>query len=124
MNWQNQKILIAGLGGTGVSMIAYLRQNGAEVAAYDANLKPEREAQLTQQFAGLKCYTGSLKDALEQGFDMLALSPGDVIPLDTPINKYLEINVGDRPRFEGQVGTIGSRLAIQITSLLSADRAA
>lgn len=76
MNWQNQKILIAGLGGTGVSMIAYLRQNGAEVAAYDANLKPEREAQLTQQFAGLKCYTGSLKDALEQGFDMLALSPG------------------------------------------------
>ena len=76
MNWQNQKILVAGLGGTGVSMIAYLRQNGAEVAAYDANLKPEREAQLTQQFAGLKCYTGSLKDALEQGFDMLALSPG------------------------------------------------
>ena len=56
--------------------------------------------------------------------ELLALSPGDVIPLDTPINKYLEINVGDRPRFEGQVGTIGSRLAIQITSLLSADRAA
>ena len=76
MNWQNQKILVAGLGGTGVSMIAYLRQNGAEVAAYDANLKPEREAQLVQQFAGLKCYTGRLKDTLDQGFDMLALSPG------------------------------------------------
>ena len=76
MNWQNQKILVAGLGGTGVSMIAYLRQNGAEVAAYDANLKPEREAQLTQQFAGLRCYTDSLKEALDQGFDMLALSPG------------------------------------------------
>ncbi|WP_373813537.1 UDP-N-acetylmuramoyl-L-alanine--D-glutamate ligase [Neisseria dentiae] len=76
MNWQNQKILVAGLGGTGVSMIAYLRRAGAQVAAYDADLKPEREAQLTQLFKGLNCHTGRLKDALAQGFDVLALSPG------------------------------------------------
>ena len=38
MTFQNKKILIAGLGGTGISMIAYLRKNGAEVAAYDAEL--------------------------------------------------------------------------------------
>ena len=76
MNWQNQKILVAGLGGTGVSMIAYLRRAGAQVAAYDADLKPEREAQLTQLFKGLNYHTGRLKDALAQGFDVLALSPG------------------------------------------------
>ncbi|MDO4907754.1 UDP-N-acetylmuramoyl-L-alanine--D-glutamate ligase [Neisseria sp.] len=76
MNWQNQKILVAGLGGTGVSMIAYLRRAGAQVAAYDADLKPGREAQLTQLFKGLSCHTGRLKDALAQGFDVLALSPG------------------------------------------------
>ncbi|MDO4226398.1 UDP-N-acetylmuramoyl-L-alanine--D-glutamate ligase [Neisseria sp.] len=76
MNWQNQKILVAGLGGTGISMIAYLRRAGAQVAAYDADLKPEREAQLTQLFKGLNCHTGRLKDALAQGFDVLALSPG------------------------------------------------
>uniref|UniRef100_UPI0035A0320C UDP-N-acetylmuramoyl-L-alanine--D-glutamate ligase n=1 Tax=Neisseria dentiae TaxID=194197 RepID=UPI0035A0320C len=62
--------------GTGVSMIAYLRRAGAQVAAYDADLKPEREAQLTQLFKGLNCHTGRLKDALAQGFDVLALSPG------------------------------------------------
>ncbi|QNT58435.2 UDP-N-acetylmuramoylalanine--D-glutamate ligase [Neisseria musculi] len=76
MNWQNQKILVAGLGSTGVSMIAYLRRAGAQVAAYDAGLNPGREAQLKQLFKGLNCHTGRLKDVLAQGFDILALSPG------------------------------------------------
>ncbi|EGZ51057.1 UDP-N-acetylmuramoyl-L-alanine--D-glutamate ligase [Neisseria wadsworthii] len=76
MNWQNKKILVAGLGGTGVSMIAFLQQQGAQVAAYDACLKPEREAELKQRFNGLSCYAGRLKDALAHGFDILALSPG------------------------------------------------
>lgn len=76
MNWQHKKILVAGLGGTGVSMMAFLRQAGADVAAYDADLQTEREAQLAAQFTGMKFYTGRLKDALAQGFDILALSPG------------------------------------------------
>ncbi|STZ76918.1 UDP-N-acetylmuramoyl-L-alanine--D-glutamate ligase [Bergeriella denitrificans] len=76
MNWQNKKILVAGLGGTGISMIAFLRQAGAEVAAYDAELKAERVAQIGKMFEGLTFYTGRLKDALDNGFDMLALSPG------------------------------------------------
>ncbi|MDO5070820.1 MAG: UDP-N-acetylmuramoyl-L-alanine--D-glutamate ligase, partial [Neisseria zoodegmatis] len=76
MNWQNKKILVAGLGGTGVSMIAFLQRQGAQVAAYDADLQPEREAELKQRFNGLSCYTGRLKDALAHGFDILALSPG------------------------------------------------
>ena len=76
MTFQNKKILVAGLGGTGISMIAYLRKNGAEVAAYDAELKPERVSQIGKMFDGLVFYTGRLKDALDNGFDILALSPG------------------------------------------------
>lgn len=76
MTFQNKKILVAGLGGTGISMIAYLRKNGAEVAAYDAELKAERVAQIGKMFDGLVFYTGRLKDALDNGFDILALSPG------------------------------------------------
>ena len=76
MTFQNKKILVAGLGGTGISMIAYLRKNGAKVAAYDAELKPERVAQIGKMFDGLVFYTGRLKDALDNGFDILALSPG------------------------------------------------
>lgn len=76
MNWQNKKVLVAGMGGSGVSMIAFLQGQGAEVAAYDANLSTEREAQLQAQFHALPCYSGRLKDALAHGFDVLALSPG------------------------------------------------
>ena len=76
MTFQNKKILVAGLGGTGISMIAYLRKNGAEVAAYDAELKPERVSQIGKMFDGLVFYTGRLKDVLDNGFDILALSPG------------------------------------------------
>ena len=76
MTFQNKKILVAGLGGTGISMIAYLRKNGAEVAAYDEELKAERVSQIGKMFDGLVFYTGRLKDALDNGFDILALSPG------------------------------------------------
>ena len=57
-------------------MIAYLRKNGAEVAAYDEELKAERVSQIGKMFDGLVFYTGRLKDALDNGFDILALSPG------------------------------------------------
>ncbi|ATD65811.1 UDP-N-acetylmuramoyl-L-alanine--D-glutamate ligase [Neisseria weixii] len=76
MNWQNKKILVAGLGASGIAMIAFLRQAGAEVAVYDAALKPERVAQIGKMFDGLKFYTGRLKDALAEDFDTLAISPG------------------------------------------------
>ncbi|UOO82173.1 UDP-N-acetylmuramoyl-L-alanine--D-glutamate ligase [Uruburuella testudinis] len=75
MNWQNKQVLVAGLGGSGVSMIAFLQGQGAAVSAYDAKLSAERETQLKQRFPGLPCYTGRLNDAL-QGVEILALSPG------------------------------------------------
>ena len=33
MTFQNKKILVAGLGGTGISMIAYLRKNSDALTA-------------------------------------------------------------------------------------------
>ncbi|UOP01103.1 UDP-N-acetylmuramoyl-L-alanine--D-glutamate ligase [Kingella potus] len=76
MNWQNQKILVAGMGGSGLSMLSYLHAQGAAVAAYDEKFPDGRTAELQRQFAGTECHTGSLQDALDKGFDILALSPG------------------------------------------------
>lgn len=76
MIWQNKKILVAGMGGSGVSALAFLHEAGARTAAYDAVLTAERAAELQQQFDGLKCYSGHLQNALADGFDMLVLSPG------------------------------------------------
>jgi flagellar motor switch protein FliM len=46
--------------------------------------------------------------------DVLGLRPGDVIPLDTRARQELSVCVGDQQRFTGRVGTVGSRLAVQI----------
>ena len=62
VDWPQQRVLVLGLGGSGVSMIAFLQQQGADVSAYDADLSAEREMQLKQQFHGLPCYQGRLKD--------------------------------------------------------------
>lgn len=74
--WKAKKILVAGLGGSGVSMIAYLREQGADVGAYDVALIPEKQQSLLNQFPNLPCFTGSLQTALAEGWDVLALSPG------------------------------------------------
>ena len=64
------------MGGSGLSMLAYLHAQGAALAAYDEKLSDERAEALKQQFGGIECYAGRLKDALSHGFDILALSPG------------------------------------------------
>ncbi len=72
----NQKILVAGLGSTGISILRYLDHIGAsQVAAYDENLTAERQAELAALFPRFPALSGSLKTALADR-TMLILSPG------------------------------------------------
>ncbi|MDK4707159.1 UDP-N-acetylmuramoyl-L-alanine--D-glutamate ligase [Kingella negevensis] len=75
MNLQNKKILVAGMGGTGISVLRYCQYIGATAAAYDANLSIERETELKQQFPNFPILSGSLKTALADR-DVLVISPG------------------------------------------------
>jgi len=49
--------------------------------------------------------------------ELLDLQKGDVIGLDTPVNGEVDLVVGSRTKFKGQVGLSGSRLAVQITNV-------
>lgn len=71
----NKKILVAGLGGTGVSVLAYCAHIGADAAGYDAQISDNQYADLTQKFPSFPMFSGSLKEALI-GRDVLVLSPG------------------------------------------------
>lgn len=75
-DWRNKKILVAGLGRTGVSMLAFLTQAGAEVVAYD--MQPdEATRQSVLNHYQVAIHTGELATVLNQHqFDVLALSPG------------------------------------------------
>ncbi|QMT40748.1 UDP-N-acetylmuramoyl-L-alanine--D-glutamate ligase [Neisseria shayeganii] len=75
-NWHNQNILVAGLGGSGLSMLDFFSRAGARVAGYDARLDETREAELATRFPQARWFSGSLAAALAAGFDILALSPG------------------------------------------------
>lgn len=72
---QNQKVLVAGLGGTGISVLAYCAHIGVAAAGYDAQLSEAQCAELTEKFPKFPLFAGSLHTAL-QGYDVLVLSPG------------------------------------------------
>ena len=77
MDWRNKRILVVGLGGTGMSMLAFFTQAGAQVAGYDEKLNDEQAKAVVSRFAGMPLFSGSLGETLaDQHYDVLALSPG------------------------------------------------
>ena len=50
--------------------------------------------------------------------DLLHIQNGDVLVLDTLVNRPLPVMVGDQKRYLGHPGLSGSHMAVQITSIL------
>lgn len=77
MNWQNKKILVLGLGKTGLSMMHFWQNQSGELAGYDHTLPDEKRIALAQAFPESSFFSGSLKEVLRNNqFDILGLSPG------------------------------------------------
>lgn len=51
--------------------------------------------------------------------EFLQLHPGDVIQLDSSIDKPLVVKIGDKPKFIGQPGKLNKKIAVQIIDHLS-----
>ncbi|GGG80719.1 flagellar motor switch protein FliM [Paenibacillus radicis (ex Gao et al. 2016)] len=51
--------------------------------------------------------------------EFLSLSVGDVISLHKPINKGLQIKVGDKLKFIGSPGSVKDRLAVQVDQVVN-----
>jgi len=50
--------------------------------------------------------------------ELLELAPGDVVRLETRVGDTLPVRVGDKTKFRGRPGRVGSRLAVEITDVL------
>ncbi len=72
---KNKKVLVAGLGGTGLSVLAYCAHIGVQAAGYDAKLSDTQRANLTEKFPQFPLHSGDLQAALRD-YDVLVLSPG------------------------------------------------
>ncbi|PWB59649.1 MAG: UDP-N-acetylmuramoyl-L-alanine--D-glutamate ligase [Nitrosomonadales bacterium] len=82
MNIKDKNILVLGLGDTGLSMARFLLRHGARVSVADSREAPPHATRFHAGFPAVPLITGPFSDALFNGIDMIAISPG--VPLAEP----------------------------------------
>ena len=71
-----RKVLVLGLGDTGLSMARWLRRHGAIVSAADSRSTPPRAGELRRELPEIALECGEFRDASLRAADMIAISPG------------------------------------------------
>ncbi len=82
MELDNKKVLVLGLGDTGLSMVSWLAGRGARVRAADSRVAPPRRAEVEALLGAGEVHFGAFCDELFEGIDLVAVSPG--VPLAGP----------------------------------------
>ncbi|MEI8034874.1 MAG: UDP-N-acetylmuramoyl-L-alanine--D-glutamate ligase [Betaproteobacteria bacterium] len=76
MDLNARRILVLGLGATGLSMARWLSRQGAQVSVADTRANPPYAAHLRQDWPKVKLYTGPFSEGLFSDAQTIALSPG------------------------------------------------
>ena len=82
MNLAGRKVLVLGLGDTGLSMAKWLTRRGAAVRVADTRTVPPRFDDLKRALPDVPADCGPFREDSFAGVDMLAISPG--VPLEEP----------------------------------------
>ncbi len=80
--WADKNVLVLGLGETGLSMLRWLSAQGARLRAADSRSEPHGLAEAGRHVAAGQIFCGAFGDALFDGIDLIAISPG--VPLSDP----------------------------------------
>lgn len=76
MNWHGKKILVLGLGDTGLSVVRWAARAGARVRVADTRPTPPGLAELARDHAGVDACLGPFTDALFGDTELTIASPG------------------------------------------------
>ena len=76
MNYTGQRILVLGLGVTGLSLALWLRGRGATVRVADTRAAPPMQGKLKTRAPDIALRLGPWDDALFNDVDLVAISPG------------------------------------------------
>lgn len=82
-NFNNQSVLVLGLGETGLAMARWLSAQGARVRAADNRSAPARLQEMLKIVPEEQVYCGAFNDELLQDIQLVAISPG--IPMSSAI---------------------------------------
>ncbi len=83
MQLKDKSVLVLGLGETGLSMLRYLKAQGAHVIAADSRSNPPGLAEAKKYLIDPLIFCGAFDDDLFIGVDLIAISPG--VPLRDPV---------------------------------------
>ena len=95
--YQDRRAIVLGLGMTGLSLARHLVRHGADVRVADTRADPPNRARLAAEMPQVSLATGDLSDAMFDGVDLIAISPG--VPQHDPVIRAAVANgaelVGD-----------------------------
>ena len=80
--YQHQRVLVLGLGETGLSALRWLRKEGAEVSIADSRLHPPGVDDIVKMYPDIKVHTGPFVLDVLMDCDFIVSSPG--VPLAEP----------------------------------------
>lgn len=73
---KEKKVLVLGLGETGMSMTRWLKRHGASVSVADTRANPPHAAVLKRELPDVVLECGEFRDASLRAADLIAISPG------------------------------------------------
>jgi UDP-N-acetylmuramoylalanine--D-glutamate ligase len=121
MNVTGKRVLVLGLGLTGVSMIRWLSARGALVRAADSRAAPPNVEWLRDEFPGLVFDTGAFRAASFVDAELIAISPGVALAeteVQAAIARGVEV-VGDVELFARALGAMAQARGLRRPSVLA-----
>jgi UDP-N-acetylmuramoylalanine--D-glutamate ligase len=124
---KDKKVLVLGLGETGLSALRWLNTQGAHLSVADTRENPPGIAALKVELPAIKVYTGAFAEIIFSGVDLVVVSPG--VPLSEPeiqaaIGRGISV-VGDvelfaqyRPKSAKVIAITGANGQTTVTSLV------
>ena len=118
-SWSTKSVLILGLGETGLSMVRWLATQGAKLRVADSRTAPAGLDVVGQFVDKNQIFCGEFSDALFDGIDLIAISPG--VPLSDPhvaraVARGIPV-VGDIELFAQQLTTHHSPLSSKVLAI-------
>jgi len=117
--WADKFVLVLGLGETGLSMLRWLGAQGVRLRVADSRSEPPGLAEAGQHVAAGQIFCGAFGDALFDGIDLVAISPG--VPLSDPFVQRAAARgipvVGDIELFAQQLTTNDLQLTTKVIAI-------
>jgi UDP-N-acetylmuramoylalanine--D-glutamate ligase len=117
MDLSGRKVVVLGLGDTGLSMTRWLARRGAAVRVADSRAAPPHAGTLAQELPQVPLAAGVFGDATLAGAELIAISPGidrREAPIDAAIRRGVPV-VGDVELFAQALPSVVSRESSVVT---------